>query len=139
MTKQLPPATELKLPHPDELTFGTVFAIKAATGVDVVEPESGGAQLLGLLWYALNDAGHKWTWAECLDVTGEQVSGFMDQLRATDQRRRAEAARAKQAADAAEDEIAIEEQRRALTGEPDPGPTRPAEDPTLPPVTGSPI
>lgn len=43
------------IPDPDDITFGEAWEIKAATGIDVINPDNTGEQLVALLWWAARD------------------------------------------------------------------------------------
>jgi hypothetical protein len=132
----LPPAADVPLTHPDDLTFGEVFAIKAATGIDPAMTLDASEQLLALLWFALRPTEHARSWPEMLELHGTDVTDWFAQLRELDAQRQAEQEAAADAAAEVEDAEAIAATERAVSGEPDPGPQKPGADPTLPPATG---
>ena len=131
MPKPTIPA-DLELSDVDELTYGEIFAIKAATGVDVtaMEVEAGPA----LVWYALKqrDAATKWDDVKLFKPT--DVAPLFKQLTERLQREALEAQKQRQAtADAA----AVADQAEAM-GDPLPPLQEPATDPTSEPVSSPP-
>lgn len=125
MTLQIPPAGELELADPDELTFGEVFAIKSATGIDVLSAP-GTEQGAALLFFALRQRDPKVTWAQVLDVHPKVVAPHMDALVARIQRQQAESEKLRHQRD---EVAAVAEQARDLGEEVPPEP-EPAKDPS---------
>lgn len=124
----LPPADQLKLPLPDDLTLGELFAIRAATGVDVQEPESAVEQIAALTWFALQPDGP--SWSQMLQLKPRDLEPYWADLQKRSRDRKlAEAAETAAAAQAREDAAALAEQAEAL-GEPATEPTPPTVDPT---------
>lgn len=127
MTKPtIPPVEELKLPHPDDLTLGELFAIQAATGVDVQTPESTLQQIGALMWFALKPTQPKLSWSDMLGLNPGDLGPHWKELTERSAKRMADAAQAAQEAD---DAAALAEQD-AVMGEDPVEPTRPAGDPT---------
>src|SRR5688500_19496339 len=110
MTLQIPPPGELELTDPDDFTFGEVFAIKAATGIDVLTAP-GTEQGAALLWFALKQRDPKVTWGQILDVHPKEVAKHMDALVARITREQSESAELRAERD---NVAAVAEQARAL-------------------------
>lgn len=127
MTKPvIPPVEELKLSHPDDLTLGELFAIQAATGVDVQTPDSTIQQIAALLWFALKPSQPNLSWSDMLSLSPADLGPHWQELTTRSAKRAAEAA---QAAQEAEDAAALAEQDALMDEEPA-EPTPPAGDPT---------
>jgi hypothetical protein len=63
-----PPREErpiVHVPDPSSLTFGDMFRIKAATGVDVLDPPTRAHAIAACLWLATRDHPEPRTWEEC--------------------------------------------------------------------------
>lgn len=72
--KPLPTPAELPpVPSPDEITFGDMWLIKAATGIDVLDPPIRGLALAACLWFACKDLERPLTWAEAQDYRLDDV------------------------------------------------------------------
>lgn len=125
MTIKIPPPEELPLPDPDELTFGEVFAIKAATGVDVLTGD-GTEQACALAWYALKQRDPKIEWRQMLDLKPATLNPHMLELAERITRTQQEAATLRGERDQA---AAVNEQLREL-GEEVPAQPAPAKDPS---------
>lgn len=125
MTIKIPPPEELPLPDPDELTFGEVFAIKAATGVDVLS-DGGTEQAAALLWFALKQKDPKVEWRELLNLKPSVANGHMLALADRLTKEQAAAAELRNERDQA---AAVKEQLREL-GEEVPADPAPAKDPS---------
>lgn len=66
------------VPSPDSLTFNDMFRIKAATGVDVLDPVTRAHAIVACLWLASREWDKPLTWEECtranlddLELAGE--------------------------------------------------------------------
>lgn len=62
-----------QIQDPDDLPFGAMFAIKAATGVDVMDPPTRAHQLAAMVWLAAKTAGDTLTWEEACGYTVTDV------------------------------------------------------------------
>jgi hypothetical protein len=125
MTIHVPPPGELELSDPDELTFGEVFAIKAATGVDVLT-DGGTEQACALLWFALKQRDSSIQWRQMLDLKPSVANEHMMALAERITKQQAEAERLRNERDEA---AAVKDQLREL-GEEVPADPAPAKDPS---------
>lgn len=58
------PGTLPNVPGPDMLTFDEQWLIKAATGVDVLDPPIRGLSIAACLWFACRNLERPLTWPE---------------------------------------------------------------------------
>jgi hypothetical protein len=56
------PADLPRVPSPDELTFDDMWLIKAATGVDVLDPPVRGLAIAACLWFVSQRTDNPLTW-----------------------------------------------------------------------------
>lgn len=61
------------VPDPASLSFGQMWRIKAATGVDVLDPPTKGHAIAACLWLAGRDLEPALTWEDCLDYDLDHV------------------------------------------------------------------
>lgn len=115
----------LELADPDELTFGEIFAIKAATGMDVLDLD-GTTTVPALTWYALKQRRPATTWSEVLQLKPTHLNPLASALTA---RITAEKAKAEAQRQASADAAAVLEQAEAM-GEELPAAQEPEKDPT---------
>jgi hypothetical protein len=125
VTIQIPPVGELELTDPDEMTFGTVFAIKAATGIDVLTAD-GTEQAAALIWYALKQKDPTVEWRQMLDVKPSDANAHVMALAERLLKQQADAERLRNERD---DAAAVRDQMRDL-GEEVPADPAPAKDPS---------
>lgn len=59
------PEPPFLVPYPEELSFGDLFRIHAATGVDVLDPVTRGHAVAACLWFAARSWDNPLTWEEC--------------------------------------------------------------------------
>lgn len=122
-----PIPADLELSDVDDLPYGVIFAIKAATGVDVTDMavEAGPA----LVWYALKQRDPATKWEDVKLLTPKDLGPLFVQLQ---QRLTAEAQAAAEQRARNDDAAALIEQAEAL-GEDPPATPEPVTDPTSEP------
>lgn len=123
---------DLQLDDVDDLPYGVIFAIKAATGVDVTDMgvEAGPA----LVWYALKQRDPSTKWEDVKLFKPKDVGHLFRQLTAR-LTAEAQAAAAQRALN--DDAAAVLEQAEAMGEEP-PATPEPVTDPTSGPVSSPP-
>lgn len=118
---------DLQLDDVDDLPYGVIFAIKAATGVDVTDMavEAGPA----LTWYALKQRDPATKWEDVKLFTPKDLGPLFQKLqrRLVEEQQAAAAQRARN-----DDAAALLEQAEAL-GEDPPATPEPVTDPTSAP------
>jgi hypothetical protein len=123
---------DLQLDDVDDLPYAVIFAIKAATGVDVTDMamEAGPA----LVWYALKQRDPATTWNEVKMLRPKDVGHLFRQLteRLTREAQDAAVQRARN-----DDAAAIQEQSELMGDDPVEVP-EPVTDPTSGPVSSLP-
>lgn len=115
----------LELADPDELTFGEIFAIKAATGMDVLDLD-GTTTVPALTWFALKQRDPKVQWSDVLQLKPTHLNPL---ARALTARLKAQKAKAEAQRAASDDAAAVLEQAEAM-GEELPEAVEPEKDPT---------
>jgi hypothetical protein len=120
---------DLQIDDVDDLTYGVIFAIKAATGVDVTDMgvEAGPA----LVWYALKQRDPATKWEDVKLFKPKDVGHLFRELTA---RLTREAQKAAEQRARSDDAAALLEQAEAL-GEDPPEPVEPITDPTSEPAS----
>ena len=66
------------VPYPETLTFGELFRIHAATGVDVLDPVTRGHAVAACLWFAARSWDNPLTWEEAVDYNLDAVEFHRD-------------------------------------------------------------
>lgn len=115
----------LELADPDELTFGEIFAIKAATGLDVLELD-GTTTVPALTWFALKQRDPNVKWSDVLQLKPPHLNPLAAALTARIAKQKAQAEAQRQASS---DQAAALEQAEALGEELTPA-VEPEKDPT---------
>lgn len=123
MTLTIP--DDLELQDPDELTFGELFAVKAATGIDV-SASSPGEWGAAMLWYALKQRGVAVQWGQILDLKPSVITPHINRLL---KRVEADQAAAKERRDANDEAAAVADQM-VEAGDALPDEVPPVKDPS---------
>lgn len=80
------PEKPWRVPSPDTLPFTVMFRIKAATGVDVLDPVTRGHAIVACLWLASREWDKPLTWEECTLANLDDLLLGDEELELTEER-----------------------------------------------------